>query len=185
MKRSFLVDTCVISETRFRNPDPAVTRFLTQNDFFIPAVVLVEIQQGIMEVCSSNPLKAVELSAWYQRLFSTDLPILPLGREVAEILGTLVNDRRLQNLYIANPRKKRPRLGLDLHIAAFALAHRLPIATHNIADFCAVNACYPLPGIYSPREDRWYAEMEPLRYPDTHSEEVPPARRGLLQSFDK
>ncbi|WFU04499.1 PIN domain-containing protein (plasmid) [Rhizobium sp. CB3171] len=182
MRRSFLVDTCVISETRFQEPDPGVRDFLAANEFFIPAVVLIEIQQGIMELCATNPSKAVALSAWYQQLFSAELPILPLGREVAEVLGTLVSDKRLQNLCIANPRKKRPRLGLDLHIAAFALAYRLPIATHNIADFCAVNACYPLPGIYSPREDRWYAAMEPLQYPEGNSEELTGVGHGLVQS---
>ena len=71
--------------------------------------------------------------------------------------------------------------GQDLHIAATALVHRLPIATMNVADFMRINDCYPLPEVYDPLTDCWHTRMEPLadQYPLTQrndaSDETPEA----------
>ena len=167
MTTAFLLDTCVISESALPRPRESVISFLQATDnYFMPAGALMELQMGITKVCSTNPIKAVKLSAWYHQLVRAGIPIVETDREVSETWGVLSADPRLQGLSQSGGRKK-PRGGQDLHIAAAALVRRLPIATMNVADFMLIHECYPLPGIYDPLNDRWHARMEPLadRYP--------------------
>ncbi|WP_028733404.1 PIN domain-containing protein [Rhizobium leguminosarum] len=166
MKTAFLLDTCVISETALPRPRESVVAFLaTADNYFIPAGALMELQMGITKICATNPIKAVHLSAWYHSLVRAGIPIVETDREVSEIWGVLSADPRLQRLTPGNSGK--PRGGQDLHIAAAALVHRLPIATMNVIDFMLINECYPLPGIYDPLFSQWHARMEPLaeQYP--------------------
>jgi predicted nucleic acid-binding protein len=164
----YLLDTCVLSETSRTKPHPNVMRFIeTATGLFIPAVALMEFQLGIMELCSRDPIKAVKLSAWYQGIIQGGMPVIETGKDVAEVWGTLAADRRLRNLIVANPAAKKPRNGQDLHIAAVALVHRLPIATVNVSDFLLINDCYPLPGIYNPMSDHWVSKPVPIEYPKT------------------
>ncbi|MBY5667377.1 PIN domain-containing protein [Rhizobium leguminosarum] len=166
MKTAFLLDTCVISETALPRPRESVIAFLaTADNYFIPAGALMELQMGITKICATNPIKAVQLSAWYHGLVRAGIPIVETDREVSETWGVLSADPRLQRLIPGSG--KKPRGGQDLHIAAAALVRRLPIATMNVSDFMLINECYPLPGIYDPLFSQWHARMEPLaeQYP--------------------
>ncbi|MDX0678304.1 PIN domain-containing protein [Sinorhizobium medicae] len=163
MSLGYLLDTCVLSETSRRNPHPAVVRFIeTAENLMLPIAVVMEFQMGITEISHKDPVRAVRLAAWYQRLAASGLPIIDTNTEVAEVWGVLAADPRLKNLFVANARAQRPRAGQDLHIAAVALVHRVAIATINVKDFTLINRFYPLPGIYNPMEDQWHARMEPL-----------------------
>lgn len=165
MTTGYLLDTCVLSETSRVKPNPHVLRFIEDApNLTIPAAAIVEFQQGIMQLCSRDPVKAVRLTAWYQRLIATGMPILETGKDVAEVWGNLAADPRLRNLMISHPGAKRIRFGQDLHIAAAALVSQLPIATFNVKDFLLINSCYPLPGIYNPQDDRWHARS-PMSIP--------------------
>jgi predicted nucleic acid-binding protein len=160
---TYLLDTCILSETSRAKPHPNIVKFVENaGNLCLPTAALVEFQRGIMDVCRTDPIKAVKLSAWYQQLMRSGIPILDTDREVAEIWGTLASDRRLLNLTAADPRAKRPRHGQDVHIAAVSLAHRIPIATVNARDFLLINSHYPLPGIYDPIADKWHARVEPI-----------------------
>ena len=173
MTTAFLLDTCVISETTKKRPNENVITFLeTAENFYLPAGALIELLTGITQVCAVDPIKAVRLSNWYHQLMRQDLPIVETGRDVIEILGVLAADPRLRNLW--EPRRDgagrvigKPRGGQDVHIAAAALARRLPIATMNTRDFLAIDELYPLPGIYNPQTKIWHRKMEPLadRFP--------------------
>lgn len=163
MSETFILDTCVLSEASKSRPNPAVIHFLeTAPNLRLPTAVLMEFQLGITLVSSTDPVRAVRLGNWYQRMISAGLPILDTTKDVAEIWGVLAADPRLRNLAVGHAQAKRPRGGQDLHIAAFSLAHRLPIATMNIRDFELIDSCYPLPGLYSPTENRWHARISPL-----------------------
>ncbi|KQW82040.1 PIN domain-containing protein [Ensifer sp. Root127] len=163
MDMAFLLDTDVISETSRTRPDPMVVEFLLKADnLLLPAAALMELQKGITEICGRDPLKAVKLSAWYQELTSGEIPIVHTDQHIIDVWGTLSADPRLKNLIVPRPDAKHPRSGQDIHIAAAALVHRAAIATFNIKDFLLINDCYPLPGIYNPKEDMWYARMKPL-----------------------
>ncbi len=166
MSLGYLLDTCVLSETSRRNPHPAVVRFIeTAKNLMLPIAVVMEFQMGITEISHRDPVRAVRLATWYQRLAASGLPVIDTNTEVAEVWGVLAADPRLKNLFVANARAQKPRAGQDLHIAAVALVHRLPIATMNVKDFALIDRLYPLPGIYNPMEDQWHARMEPLAGP--------------------
>lgn len=163
MSLGYLLDTCVLSETSRRNPHPAVVRFIeTAENLMLPVAVVMEFQMGITEISYKDPVRAVRLAAWYQRLAASGLPVIDTNTEVAEVWGVLAADPRLKNLFVANARAQRPRAGQDLHIAAVALVHRIAIATMNVKDFTLIDRFYPLPGIYNPMEEKWHARMEPL-----------------------
>lgn len=163
MSLGFLLDTCVLSETSRRNPHPAVVRFIeSAENLMLPVAVVMEFQMGITEISYKDPVRAVRLAAWYQRLAASGLPVIDTNTEVAEVWGVLAADPRLRNLFVANARAQRPRAGQDLHIAAVALVHRVAIATMNVKDFTLINRFYPLPGIYNPMEDSWHARIEPI-----------------------
>lgn len=165
MTKAFILDTCVLSEMSKARPNQSVVRFLeTATDLKLPSAVLMEFQLGITEVSAKDPIRAVTLSNWYQRVISAGFPILDTTKEVAEVWGILAADPRLRNLIVGDARAKKPRNGQDLHIAAFALVHRLPIATMNVRDFELIDRCYPLPGIYNPTAERWHAQMSALPF---------------------
>ncbi|NGO62477.1 type II toxin-antitoxin system VapC family toxin [Rhizobium daejeonense] len=166
MSLGYLLDTCVLSETSRRNPHPAVIRFIeTAENLMLPIAVVMEFQMGITEISQKDPVRAVRLATWYQRLAASGLPVIDTNTEIAEVWGVLAADPRLKNLFVANARAQKPRAGQDLHIAAVALVHRVAIATMNVKDFTLIDRFYPLPGIYNPMEDRWHARMEPLSVP--------------------
>lgn len=177
MSESFLLDTCVLSEMSKSRPSPAVLWFLeTSANLFLPTAVLMEFQLGITEASSKDPIRAVRLSNWYSRIIAAGLPILDTTKEVAEVWGVLAADSRLRGLIVGDGRAKKPRNGQDIHIAAFCLVHRLPIATMNARDFALIDRYYPLPGIYNPSEDRWYARLAPLGETELSSVEPVPCR---------
>lgn len=177
MTESFLLDTCVLSEMSKSQPSPAVIRFLeTSANLFLPTAVLMEFQLGITEASSKDPVRAVRLSNWYSRIISAGLPILDTTQEVAEVWGILAADPRLRGLIVGDGRAKKPRNGQDIHIAAFSLVHKQPIATMNARDFVLIDRYYPLPGIYNPSEDRWYARLTPLGEREFSTAEPAPCR---------
>lgn len=166
MAEAFLLDTCVISETSLPFPRAEVVRFINEADnLLLPAGALMELQMGITILCSTNPIKAVQLSNWYYALMRSGIPMIVTDRDVIETWGILAADKRLRNLFVPrmDGRFHKYRAGQDLHIAAASIAHRLPIATFNVRDFMLIHDCYPLPGIYDPSTSTWHARMGGLR----------------------
>lgn len=165
MTTGFILDTCVMSEGSRQHPHPVTMDFLqTTASLFIPVAALMEVQTGIRRLCATSPVKAVRLSGWYTRLLASGMPILNTNQAVAEVWGNLNFDEELHNLFGADPRSKR-RQGQDVHIAAASLVYQMPVATYNVKDFLMIDKIYPLPGIYHPSEQKWYARREPLFSP--------------------
>ncbi|HZG29209.1 MAG TPA: PIN domain-containing protein [Ensifer sp.] len=159
MAIGYLLDTCVLSETSRAKPDPQVIRFIqSAANLVIPTAAIVEFQVGITQLSSRDPARAVRLTNWYQSVIASGLPILETGKEIAEVWGSLSADPRLRNLLFTSPEAKKIRFGQDLHIAAAALVSQMPVATFNVKDFVLIHTCYPLPGIYNPKDDTWYSE---------------------------
>lgn len=170
MTETFILDTCVLSEVSKDRPNRSVVQFLeTAADLRLPSAVLMEFQVGITEASAKDPVRAVRLSNWYQRVMSAGFPVLDTTKDVAEVWGILAADPRLRNLVVGHAHAKKPRNGQDIHIAAFALVHRLPIATMNVRDFELIDRCYPLPGIYNPMEERWHVRMSPLPFENVNA----------------
>ena len=68
----YLLDTCVISETRAKKPNPAVMEWLSRQDpntLFMSAISVGEIKNGINLL--GNTKKAKELSKWLDELVSS------------------------------------------------------------------------------------------------------------------
>jgi predicted nucleic acid-binding protein len=126
----FLLDTCVLSETRRRQPDAGLVRFLTGADaaqLFLSVLTVGEMRKGIAKKRLTDALAADQIAAWAQRI-ETDFADRVLGIDVAaaRVWGDLSAQRR-------------PPV-IDTLIAATALVHGLTVVTRNVRDFVASGA---------------------------------------------
>ena len=123
----YLLDTNVVSELRRPRPNPEVVHWvegLDEDQMFLSAVTIGEIQAGIEMVRARDRKKADELSAWLADVIATHqvLPMdVPAFREWA----------RLKH-------GKSAALIQDAMIAATAKVHGLTVATRNQRDFLAL-----------------------------------------------
>ena len=85
----YLLDTCVLSETRKKRPDPKVIDWLSRQDpnlLFLSAISIGEIRNGIASLGQTR--KARELSGWLTELEKAFAPrILSVNLTVAECWG--------------------------------------------------------------------------------------------------
>jgi toxin FitB len=123
MKR-YLLDTNVVSELRRRTPHGAVVAWYSgvpDDDVFIPAIVIGELQAGIERTREVDPLKADEIEQWLEQLLGTS-QILSLNAEVLREWARLMHRRSSELLQ-------------DALVAAAARVHGLTVATRNERDF--------------------------------------------------
>jgi predicted nucleic acid-binding protein len=125
MKR-FLLDTNVVSELRKPKPHGAVVAWLKQlrdEQLFLSAVTLGELQAGIEKTRGQDSKKAAEIEAWVDQL-TESIQVLPMDascfREWARVMHG-----------------KSDTLVEDAMIAATARVHGLTVATRNERDFKA------------------------------------------------
>lgn len=123
----FLLDTNVLSALRRPDRAPRVRAWLaarSEDELFLSAITLGEIERGIRLQEARNPGFAADLRAWLDRtmLLFADR-ILPFGATEARVWGRLSAE-------IGHP-------GADLMIAATALTHGATVVSGNAADFVA------------------------------------------------
>ena len=125
----YLLDTNVISEMRKVKNGKAnanVVAWLSHqnpSDFYMNAIVKMEIERGILAMERKDKLQGQHLRAWQQEFFAHFLknPILPLTDTTAQICATLhIPDHAPEN---------------DAWIASSAIEHHLILVTRNVADF--------------------------------------------------
>lgn len=122
-----LLDTNVISA--LRRPDrlpPDVTEWADSADadqFYISAISILEIEQGILAKERVDRATGDILRAWFRKdvLGVFEDRIIPIDTEVA---------MRCAALHVPDPQPERDGL-----IAATALVHSMTVVTRNIADF--------------------------------------------------
>ena len=123
----YLLDTCVISETRAKKPDPAVMEWLSKQDpntLFMSAISVGEIKNGICLL--GNTKKAKELSKWLDELVASfGSRVLSVNITVAECWGVSL---------AACSRAGTPRPAIDALIAATAKVDNLILVTRNVRD---------------------------------------------------
>jgi len=123
----YLLDTCVISETRAKKPNPAVMEWLSRQDpntLFMSAISVGEIKNGIYLL--GNTKKAKELSKWLDELVSSfGSRVLSVNTTVAECWGVSL---------AACSRAGTPRPAIDALIAATAKVDNLILVTRNVRD---------------------------------------------------
>jgi len=120
----YLLDTNVISELRKRKPHGAVLawlRALREEQIFLSAVTMGELQAGIELTRTQDPQKASDIEHWLDQI-AESYQILPMDTPCFREWGRLM-------------RGKGDELVEDGMIAATARVHGLIIATRNESDF--------------------------------------------------
>ncbi len=120
----FLLDTNVVSELRKPRPPGGVVSWLKKQDeeqLFLSAVSLGELQAGIERTRHHDPSKANEIEAWVDQL-AASFQVLPMDALCFREWGRLMD-------------RKTDRLLEDAMIAATARVHDLVVATRNEGDF--------------------------------------------------
>ena len=126
--KKYLLDTNVVSEVRKPKPHGAVVAWLAglhDNQIFLSAVTMGELQAGIELTRPQNPDKAREIDLWVDQL-ETSYQILPMDTASFREWGRLVHG-------------KSDHLIEDGMIAATARIHGLIVATRNEDDFKQLN----------------------------------------------
>lgn len=121
----FLVDTDVLSALRRRERNPKVVTWVSNqrgSDLYLSVVTIGEVERGIFQQRSRDPVFARELTAWLEDVltFYADR-VLPVDLAIARRWGRLT--------------AALGHSSADLLIAATALEHGLTVATHNVQHF--------------------------------------------------
>ena len=125
----FLLDTNVVSELRKvrsgkAHPHVAAwVRTVPGSSLFLSAIVVQELEIGVLQLERKDPTQGAVLRAWL------DEHVLLIFADRVLSVDTAVA-RRSARLHVPNPQPYRDRL-----IAATALVHGLTIATRNVTDF--------------------------------------------------
>lgn len=131
----YILDTNVISAVRRPDRAPQVAAWLrgkAEQDLFLSVITLGEIERGICQQVTRDPMFASDLRTWLDRtvlLFSDRL--LAFEAEDARIWGRLSAE-------IGHN-------GADLMIAASALRYGAIVVTGNISDFAPTGAALENP----------------------------------------
>ena len=126
-----LVDTNIISELMRPQPDKSVVAWASrQKGFSVSAVSLEELYFGLSR--RHLPLK----QQWLEEFLRENCQVLPVNAAIARTAGGLRGRLAAEG---------KVRSSFDILIAATALAHHIPVATRNTADFagCGVEVINP------------------------------------------
>jgi predicted nucleic acid-binding protein len=126
--KKYLLDATVVSEVRKHKPHGAVVAWLADlrdDQVFLSAVTMGELQAGIELTRRQNPEKAREIELWVDQL-EASFQVLPMDTVSFREWGRLVHG-------------KSNHLIEDGMIAATARIHGLIVATRNEGDFKQLN----------------------------------------------
>lgn len=138
----YLLDTNIISNVTKLDPSKALLAWMAEqadNDLFISALTIAEIQRGLLE--KPRGKKRALLESWFsgpegpQALFAGR--VLPFDEKAGLIWARLMAD---------GTAKGRPRSALDMIIAAIAEANDCVVVTDNEKDFAGLRLVNPLRG---------------------------------------
>lgn len=125
---SFLLDTCVISESTKPNPSAKVLHWLesrNDQDFFISAITLAELWQGIAFLVKSK--RRQHLEEFFKETMSVfNERIIPVDHRVAVAWGTIRSEMEKKGGSIPI---------IDCFLAATVVVHELTLVTRNVSDF--------------------------------------------------
>jgi hypothetical protein len=120
----YLLDTNVVSELRKPRPHGGVVAWLNHREeeqLFLSAVTMGELQAGIERTRHHDLAKAVDIESWADQL-AASFQILPMDTSCFREWGRIMD-------------RKPDRLLEDAMIAATARVHQLIVATRNDTDF--------------------------------------------------
>ncbi len=123
-RQGYLLDTNILSETRKRQPEPRVMRFLENAEpsaLFISVLTIGELRKGVALKGRNDADAARQLSAWVDGLeYSFADRLLGVDAKTATLWG--------------EASAERPRPVVDTLLAATAIEHKLTLVTRNTAD---------------------------------------------------
>ena len=125
--KKYLLDTNVVSELQKPRPHGAVVAWLSElreEQIFVSAVTIGELQAGVERVRGQDPSKAQAIEAWVDQL-ARSLNVLPMDGLCFREWGRLI-------------RRQPDHVIEDMMIAATARVHNLIVATRNERDFSLV-----------------------------------------------
>jgi predicted nucleic acid-binding protein len=120
----YLLDTNVISEMRKPRPHGGVLAWMAKQDeeqLFLSAFTMGELQAGVEKTRRQDPSKASELETWIDQL-AASAQVLPMDIMCFREWGRMTD-------------RKSPQLLGDAMIAATARVYQLIVATRDEADF--------------------------------------------------
>jgi hypothetical protein len=136
----YLLDTNILSNIVKPQPSRSLLAWMEKQDddsLFIASLTVAEIRRGILEKPAGR--KRGELEAWFAgpegppMLFAGR--VLPFDEKAALLWAELMANGRLLG---------RPRSGLDMIVAAVAMANRCTIVTDNEKDFAGIAFVNPM-----------------------------------------
>jgi predicted nucleic acid-binding protein len=136
----YLLDTNIISNITRLTPSPPLVEWLSEQsdqDLFISALTIAEVQRGILELPAGKKRRALE--AWFSgpegphSLFAGR--ILAFDEAAALVWARLMADGKAAG---------RPRSALDMIVAAVAEAGGCMLVTDNQRDFVGMPLINPL-----------------------------------------
>ncbi len=121
----FLLDSNVISEVWKPSPDAKVMAFFEQSEWYIPAPVIAEIQEGAE--ASSSLARRIEINLKLDALLSEQGGIvMDWDSETARVWGRLRHSPEV---------KRQPQSLWDSLIDSMAVRYGATVATRNQSDF--------------------------------------------------
>ncbi len=136
----YLLDTNIISTVTRPSPSPTLLAWMgdrADNDLFISALTVGEIQRGLLEKPKGK--KRALLESWFAG---------PEGPQALFIGRVLAFDEKASliwaRLMADGTAKGRPRSALDMIIAAIAEANDCVVVTDNEKDFTGLKFINPL-----------------------------------------
>ena len=121
----YLLDNNVISELWKPQPESSVVSFVDTQEWFIPAPIIAELQQGAEATASAA--RKVQINARLDDFLAAFGPlVIDWDAETARVWGRLKHSREV---------KPKPQPLWDSLIDAMAIRYGYTVATRNAADF--------------------------------------------------
>jgi predicted nucleic acid-binding protein len=121
----FIVDSNVLSELWNAQPDQNVVDWIDENNWFIPAPVVAELQEGAS--AAASPARRLQLNQKIDLMLSDyDEALLDWDAETARVWGRLKHSPEV---------KRKPQALWDSLIDAMAVRHDAIVVTRNTDDF--------------------------------------------------